>query len=53
MFAGVYLFFMQMHGYWHDSDPDSFRFPAAEHRHVHDDMAIETTKEDSGRESLG
>lgn len=52
MFAGVYLFFMQMHGYWHDSDPDSFRFPIEEHRHVHDDMTIETHKEDSGRDNL-
>jgi hypothetical protein len=52
MFAGVYLLFMQMHGYWHDSHPNDFRFPEEEHRHVHDDMAIEKLKEDSGRDSL-
>ncbi len=52
MFAGAYLFFMQMHGYWHDSDPDSFRFPVEEHRHVHDDLTIDKTKEDSGRDNL-
>ena len=52
MFIGVYLLFMQLHGYWHDVGPDEFRFPAEEHQHVHEDMAIENLKEDSGRENL-
>lgn len=51
VFAGVFLLFMQLHGYQHDSDPDSFRFPVEEHRHVHDDMEIEKTV-DPSRDSL-
>lgn len=51
VFAGVLLLFMQLHGYQHDSDPNSFRFPAEEHRHVHDDMDIEKTA-DPSRDSL-
>ncbi|MBK9345374.1 MAG: HupE/UreJ family protein [Burkholderiales bacterium] len=43
MYAGVYLLFMQLHGYQHDAAPDSFRFPAQEHRHVHEDMDIDKT----------
>jgi hypothetical protein len=27
VYAGVYLLFTQLHGYQHDSHPDSFRFP--------------------------
>lgn len=52
MYAGVFLLFMQMHGYWHDSHPDDFRFPDAEHRHAHEDMAIENELKESGRENL-
>jgi HupE / UreJ protein len=43
IYAGVYLLFTQLHGYQHDSHPDSFRFPAQEHQHVHEDMAIDKT----------
>ena len=43
---------MQMHGYWHDSNPDEFRFPEAEHRHVHEDMDIDNLQKESGRENL-
>ena len=43
MYAGVYLLFMQLHGYQHDAAPDSFRFPAQEHRHIHEDMDIDKT----------
>jgi hypothetical protein len=50
-YAGVYLLFMQLHGYQHDLDPDSFRFPATEHRHAHEDLDIEKT-EDSSRNGL-
>ncbi|MCX7234849.1 MAG: HupE/UreJ family protein [Burkholderiales bacterium] len=51
VYAGVYLLFTQLHGYQHDSHPDSFRFPAEEHRHVHEDMDISNSKDDS-RNSL-
>ncbi|PZQ76983.1 MAG: hypothetical protein DI563_05230 [Variovorax paradoxus] len=51
VFAGVMLLFMQLHGYQHDSDPDSFRFAVEEHKHVHDDMNVENTV-DPSRESL-
>lgn len=43
-YAGVYLLFMQLHGYQHDAHPNDFRFPAAEHRHAHEDMAVEDTR---------
>ncbi len=51
VYAGVYLLFTQLHGYQHDSHPDSFRFPAEEHRHVHEDMDIGNSPDDS-RNSL-
>ena len=47
IYAGIYLLFTQLHGYQHDSQPDSFRFPVQEHQHVHEDMAIEKTIDDS------
>ena len=47
VYAGVYLLFTQLHGYQHDSHPDSFRFPAQEHRHVHEDMDIGNSTDDS------
>lgn len=47
IYAGVYLLFTQLHGYQHGAHPDSFRFPAAEHQHAHEDMAIENTTDDS------
>lgn len=47
VYAGVYLLFTQLHGYQHDSHPDSFRFPAGEHRHVHEDMDIGNSTDDS------
>ena len=43
IYAGVYLLFMQMHAFQHDFDPDGFRFPVEEHRHIHEDMGIEKT----------
>jgi hypothetical protein len=49
--AGFYLLFVQLHGYQHDSHPDDFRFPAAEHRHAHEDLDVEKT-EDSSRNGL-
>lgn len=50
-YAGVYLLFTQLHGYQHDVAPDSFRFPAAEHRHAHEDLDVERT-EDSSRSGI-
>ncbi len=47
VYAGVLLLLMQLHGYQHDTDPDGFRFPAQEHKHVHEDMDIEKTTDDS------
>lgn len=46
VYAGVLLLLMQLHGYSHDSDPNSFRFPEQEHRHVHEDMDINKAAED-------
>jgi hypothetical protein len=40
IYAGVYLLFTQLHGYQHDAHPESFRFPALEHQHIHEDMDI-------------
>jgi hypothetical protein len=50
-YGGVYLLFMQLHGFQHDNDPNSFRFPAAEHRHAHEDLDVENT-EDKSRSGL-
>ena len=37
--AGVFLFFMQMHGYSHTVNPDEFGFAEDNHFHAHEDMA--------------
>ena len=39
--GGIYLFFMQTHGYWHSSDPDSFPLNQDDHSHIHEDMRAE------------
>jgi hypothetical protein len=36
--GGIFLFFMQFHGYWHSSDPDSFPLNQDDHSHIHEDM---------------
>ena len=41
VYAGLYLLFTQLHGYQHDAHPDDFRFPAQEHKHIHEDMDID------------
>jgi hypothetical protein len=51
IYAGVYLLFMQLHGYQHDANPDSFRFPAVEHQHLHEDMDIKNST-DASRNTL-
>ncbi len=47
IYAGVYLLFVQLHGYQHDIDPDGFRFPVQEHKHIHEDMDIDKTLDPS------
>ena len=54
IFAGLFLFMMQMHGYSHVSDPDEFGFSADNHVHDHIRMdeeraakAIKETTHDS------
>jgi len=47
IYAGVYLLFVQLHGYQHDVHPDSFRFPVQEHKHIHEDMNIDNTLDPS------
>ena len=47
VYAGALLLLMQLHGYQHDVDPDGFRFPTQEHKHVHEDMDIEKTTDDN------
>lgn len=39
--GGIFLFFMQFHGYWHTSDPDAFPLNKDDHSHVHEDMRSE------------
>lgn len=39
--GGIFLFFMQFHGYWHQSDPDSFPLNQDDHSHIHEDMRAE------------
>ncbi|WP_432823015.1 HupE/UreJ family protein [Trichloromonas sp.] len=36
--AGVFLFMMQMHGYGHTTDPDSYGFSSDNHYHEHKQM---------------
>ncbi len=48
--AGAFLFLMQMHGYTHTTDPDSFGFSTDNHFHEHKQMEekiIEEQKHDS------
>ena len=48
--AGIYLLFVQLHGYQHDVNGELFRFPTQEHQHAHEDIDINTT--DKSRNSL-
>ncbi len=43
--GGIFLFFMQMHGYWHTSDPDAFPLNKDDHSHIHQDMEQEETNQ--------
>ena len=49
--AGCYLLFVQLHGYQHDVNGESFRFPTEEHRHIHEDIDIQNST-DNQRNSL-
>jgi hypothetical protein len=51
MYAGALLLLMQLHSYHHDVAPDSFRFPAAEHEHAHEDLEIDKSA-DPGRNKI-
>ncbi|MBT6663401.1 MAG: HupE/UreJ family protein [Nitrospina sp.] len=39
IYAGIYLFLMQMHGYSHAIAPDEFGFPEDNHFHAHEKMS--------------
>lgn len=39
--GGIFLFFMQLHGYWHQSSPESFPLNQDDHKHIHIDMKAE------------
>ena len=45
IFAGLYLFMMQMHGYSHATNPDEFGFSNDNHSHAHLEMESEKTKQ--------
>lgn len=49
--AGIYLLFVQLHGYQHDVNSELFRFSEEEHRHIHEDMEIQNATK-SSRNSL-
>ena len=42
--GGIFLFFMQFHGYWHQSAPDSFPLNQDDHTHSHIDMKADELK---------
>lgn len=39
--GGIFLFFMQSHGFWHQSSPSDFPLNQDEHTHIHLDMKTE------------
>ncbi|NCN27562.1 HupE/UreJ family protein [bacterium] len=39
--GGIFLFAMQMHGFWHTSYPEDFPLNVDDHSHVHTDMKAE------------
>lgn len=43
--AGVFLFAMQIHGYWHTSSPEDFPLNQDDHSHIHTDMKAEEVNE--------
>ena len=45
IFAGLFLFFMQSHGYWHTTTPDEFGFSNDNHIHHHIEMEQQRAEE--------
>lgn len=45
IFAGVFLFLMQMHGYEHSTNPDEFGFSSDNHLHEHLKMESDRSKQ--------
>ncbi len=43
--GGIFLFFMQFHGYWHTSGPSAFPLNTDDHTHIHEDMKAEEINE--------
>lgn len=43
--GGIFLFFMQSHGYWHESSADEFPLNKDDHKHIHLDMQTEELNE--------
>lgn len=52
IYAGVFLFLMQMHGYSHAISPDEFGFPEDSHSHAHEKMGSPTPLPGSEYRSL-
>lgn len=51
--AGVFLFFMQLHGYTHTTDPDSYGFSTDNHYHEHQQIEQNTLMQQRNlRESI-
>ena len=47
IYAGVLLLLMHLHGFHHDIDANSLRFPAEAHEHAHEDMDIDKSADPS------
>jgi len=43
--GGIFLFFMQFHGYFHSSAPGAFPLNQDDHTHIHQDMKAEEVNE--------
>lgn len=43
--GGIFLFFMQFHGYWHSSSPEAFPLNQDDHTHIHQDLKAEEINE--------
>lgn len=52
IFAGVFLFSMQIHGYWHVTTPDEFGFSSDSHYHDHLRMNEQQAKTQTHHESI-
>ena len=52
IFAGIFLFSMQIHGYWHTTTPDEFGFSADNHYHDHLRMSEQQAATQTHHESI-